>query len=328
MESKFVPSLPERSRKGDGAGVGSSSVTVAFACQQCGAGLAFSGVRTETCPYCASPSFIERPACAGRPDPAFAVAFTGDARWARDRLVDWLGRRSMFADPALRHARVEDLRGVYLPAYLYSAVARSDYTAQIGEHYTEVETKTTRDEHGNKKTETRSVTRTEYRALSGQHVGYITDVLISASAALDQRTLAAVEPFDLRQLRRWTPALVSGWIQEEYSRDADECSRTSRAEAIDAVGDKLRAFMPGDSYSDLSWRTAVEWESLDPIVVPIWVFAVRYRDDKDLLRVVINGQTGRIAARVPLAWWKIAIAVGLAFAVVAAILYLVHGTPA
>ncbi len=302
------------------------SVTVTFACQQCGAGLAFAGVRTDTCPYCASPSFIERPAL-GRPDPAFAVAFTGDARWARDRLFDWLGRRSIFADPSVRHARVEDLRGVYLPAYLYSAVARSDYTAQIGEHYTEIETKTITDELGTKKTEMRSVTRTEYRVLSGQHVGYVTDVIISASAALDQRTLAALEPFDLRQLRRFTPALVSGWIQEEYSRDAEACSRTSRSEAIDAVGDKLRAFMPGDSYSDLAWRTTVEWESLDPILVPVWVFAVRYRDDRAPLRVVINGQTGRIAGKVPLAWWKIAIAIGLVLAVIAVLIYLAHGSP-
>jgi len=300
-------------------------VTVTFSCQQCGAGLAFEGVRTETCPYCASPSFIERPALAGQPDPAFAVAFTGDASWARDRLADWLGRRSSFADPALRHARVEDLRGVYLPAYLYSAVARSDYTAQIGEHYTELEAHTTKDEHGNKKTEMRTVTRTEYRPLAGQHVGYVTDVIISASAALDQRTLDAALPYDLRQLRRFTPALVSGWIHEEYSRDADDCARTSRSEAIDAVGDKLRAFLPGDSYSDLSWRTTIEWESLDPIVVPVWVFAVRYRDDKDPLRIVINGQTGRIAGKVPLAWWKIVGTLAILLAVIAVILYFVNG---
>lgn len=35
-----------------------------FACGHCGAGLAFAGVRTETCPYCASPNFVERPPAA------------------------------------------------------------------------------------------------------------------------------------------------------------------------------------------------------------------------------------------------------------------------
>jgi len=302
-------------------------VTITFACQQCGAGLAFEGVRTETCPYCASPSFVERPATSNQPDPAFAVAFTGDAVWARARLAAWLGGRSVFADPALRRARVADLRGVYLPAYLFSAVARSDYTASIGEQYTEIETSGKKDADGKETTEMRTVTRTEYRTLSGQHVGYITDLIISASAALDQRTLGAVGPYDLRQLRRFSPTLVSGWIHEEFSRSADACTRVSRDEALDAVGDKLRAFMPGDSYSDLSWRTTIDWESLDPILVPVWVFVVRYRDDKEPLRVVINGQTGQIAGKVPLAWWKITLAVALLLAVVAVVIYLAHGSP-
>jgi hypothetical protein len=83
--------------------------------------------------------------------------------------------------------------------------------------------------------------------------------------------------------------------------------------------------MPGDSHSDLSWRTSVQWETLDPILVPVWVFAVRYRDDRPPLRVVINGQTGAIAGKVPLMWWKIALAVAVLGALVAAIVALVHG---
>jgi hypothetical protein len=303
-------------------------MSVTFACNQCGAGLAFEGVRTTTCPYCASPNFVERPASAGQPDPAFAVAFAGDAVWARQRLEAWLGGRRLYADPALRRATVEDLRGIYLPAYLYSAVARSEYTASIGEHYTETETYKTKDAQGNEKTETRTVTRTEYRPLAGHHIGYITDVIVSASIGLDHRTLGAVEPFDLRQLRRFSPALVSGWIHEEFSRDADECRRASRSEAIDAIGEKLRAFMPGDSYSDLAWQTSVEWESLDPILVPVWVFAVRYREDKPPLRVVINGQTGAIAGKVPLSWWKITLGIVVVLAVLAAVILLVTQRPA
>jgi hypothetical protein len=35
----------------------------------------------------------------------------------------------------------------------------------------------------------------------------------------------------------------------------------------------------------------------DPIYVPVWVLAVRYRDDKPVVRVVINGQTGAATGR-------------------------------
>jgi len=77
--------------------------------------------------------------------------------------------------------------------------------------------------------------------------------------------------------------------------------------------------MPGDSYSDLTWRTSVDWESLDPILVPVWVFAVRYRGDKPPLRVVINGQTGKVHGKAPLSWWKITIAITLALIAIATI---------
>jgi hypothetical protein len=279
-----------------------------YACEHCGATLAFDGLRALSCPYCASPNFVERPPVDDRPDPALVVTFVGDASAARRAIERWLGSRTWFADSAIKRATVEDLRGVYVPAYLYSAVAHSSYTAQIGEHYTETETHTTTDKDGNPKTETRRVTRTEYRALAGSHVAYVTDVVVSASAGLTSGELARLEPFDLRQMRRFQPALVAGWLAEEFAKPADACQRESREEAVDQVGGMLRRFLPGDSYSDLSWRTAVSWESLDPILVPAWVLAVRYRPNKPPLRVVINGQTGKIAGKVPLAAWKIAIA--------------------
>jgi hypothetical protein len=282
-----------------------------FSCEQCGASLACDGVRTATCPYCASPSFVERPASGHQISPAFVLPFGFDAAGARTRLDAWLGSRSVFVDRRVKRAAVEDLRGVYLPAYLYSAVARTAYTATIGEHYTETEEYETTDSQGNKKTETRAVTRTEYRPLAGKHVGYVTDVVVSASKGLPNAELAAIEPYDMRLLRIYDPAVITGWIAEEFSRDATECIATSRTEANDDIGRRLRRFMPGDSHSDLEWRTRVNWESLEPILLPIWVFAVSYREDKPPLRVVINGQTGRVAGKVPLSWWKVAIPITL-----------------
>jgi len=293
-----------------------------FACGHCGASLAFAGVRTETCPYCASPNFIERPAAQGQRDPQFVVTFVGDGAVARGALDRWLGSRTIFADSALRRASVEDIKGIYVPAYLYSAVASTQYNAQIGENYTETETYTV-EVNGKTETRTRTVTRTEYRQLAGRHVSYVSDVVVSASKGLSHAELERVEPFDLKQMRRFDPALVSGWIAEEFSRSADDCERASRDEAVEQVGAKLRQFMPGDSFSDLVWKTTVSWESMDPIMVPVWVLALRYREDQDPLRVVINGQTGKVTGRVPLATWKIVLASVLAAALVAVIAYIV-----
>ena len=258
------------------------------------------------------------------------LTFTSDAARARGRLAAWLASRTWFADARLARAKIVDMRGVYLPAYVYSAVARTEYSAQIGEHYTETETYEKTDAHGQTSTETRTITRTEYRPLTGSHIGYVTDVVVSASAGLDHRELAAVEPFEMLKLRRFAPALVSGWIAEEFSRTREACLRASHQEAVDDVGTRLRRFMPGDNYCDLESRTTVQWESLDPVLVPVWVFAVRYRGDKPPIRVVINGQTGAIAGVVPLATWKLVVASLIVVAAIAGVivwLYLHHGRP-
>ncbi|HEY0253470.1 MAG TPA: hypothetical protein VGC41_18175 [Kofleriaceae bacterium] len=305
-------------------GATAQPTSVTFACGQCGATLAFDGVRTQRCPYCDSPNFVERPATPGLPDPSFVVTFIGDAAVAHRALDRWLGNRSMFADAALNHAKVEDLRGVYVPAYLYSAVAKTEYTAQIGENYTETETYTTT-VNGKTETQTRTVTRTEYRPLGGTHIGYVSDVIVTASKGIANHELERVEPFDLKQMRRFSSELISDWITEEYSRDRVECMGLSRHEASDQVGARLGRFMPGDSYSDLAYKTTVSWESMDPILVPVWVFAVRYRDDKPPLRVLINGQTGQIAGKVPLSPLKITLAILVGIAViVGALLFIKH----
>lgn len=313
---------------------------VTLTCDQCGAALAFEGVRSEVCAFCASPNIVEREPSPDQPAPRFALAFAGDRRWAQRHLSAWLGKRRLFADGALAHARVEDIRGVYVPAYLYSSIAHTDFTAEIGEHYYETETYEVEGEkvtyidprtgkqktkRGEKTTRTRTVTKTEYRPLAGRHVGYVTDVIVSASRGLADDTLRALEPYDLRQLRRFTPALTAGWIHEEYARSRVLCEVTARAAANDQIGTDLRGFMPGDSHADLHWRTHVQWESLDPLLVPVWMFVVRYRDDKPAIQIAINGQTGRVAGRAPVAWWKVVVTLAALVAIAALIAWTQRG---
>lgn len=292
-----------------------------LACGNCGAALVFMGVRTQTCPYCACPSFVEREA-GTFVEPVFALGFTRDAQHARSDLRRFLRSRMWFADSALYRATVDDIRGVYLPAYLYSASASTYYTVQIGEHYTETETYEDTDAQGNKTTKTREVTHTEYRPLAGTHVGYVTDVVVSASAGVSHKELGRVEPYDMRELRRFSPALISGWITEEFSRAPAGCRAACQQEARDAIGDKLRRFMPGNSYSELHFSTEISWESMDPILVPIWVIAMKYREGKPPLRIVINGQTGRATGDVPVAWWKVLILVAVLAAIGAVVAFL------
>jgi hypothetical protein len=248
---------------------------------------------------------VDRPGTPHRPDPVFAVGFAIDEKTARNRLRRLIASKRL-APAWLRQRAIEHLRGVYLPTYLYSAVADTAYDAAIGEDYTVVTVR-------NKKV--RRETRTEIRRLRGRHACYITDVVVTASQSLANSEVEAIEPYDLRALCRYSPALISGWISEEPTLERERCLELAREESRARLADALRRFMPGDSCHELGHDTSFSEESIDLTLLPVWVAAIRERDDADPIRLLVNGQTGRAHGRIPTSWVKVgvwaAIAAGL-----------------
>jgi hypothetical protein len=273
-------------------------------CESCGATVVVEPAdRTARCAYCDSPQVVDRPATTDRPDPVFALGFTVDRVGATARLRRWLQKR-MWAPSSLKRAAAERVSGVYLPAYLYSATSDTRYAAVIGEDYWTTEIR-------NKKV--RRVRKTEYRQLEGRHACYLADLLVTASGGIPNDELERIEPYDLRALRRYTPAIVAGWLSEEPSLTREHCLELARQEARTAISHRLARFMPGDSLRDLQHHTELRDESIDLALVPVWVFALRHRDDRPPARLLVNGQTGEVGGTTPVSWVKIA-------AVVAAVL--------
>jgi cell division septation protein DedD len=135
------------------------------------------------------------------------------------------------------------------------------------------------------------------------------DVIVTASRSVNNAELEAVEPFDLRTMRRYSPALLSGWLAEEPTMAVAECAALARQEALAKIGQELAAFMPGDSHRDLWFQTGLDRESADLICLPLWVLAIRHAPDEPPFRMLINGQTGKIYGKAPLSWVKILLVV-------------------
>jgi hypothetical protein len=267
--------------------------TSTFQCSECGAALLVeAGHRTATCPYCRCPSVVERPETRDRPNPTFVLPFTVTPDHARQAVVTWTRRTRLFKK-SLDKATIGEIKGVYVPAYLYSAVVSASFAAEIGENYTVTETYTTT-VNGKTVVRTRTRTETEWRSLQGAHAAYATDLVVTASRGLPNRELEAIEPFDLRALRRYTPALVSGWIAEEPSIALNDCVQMARGEAQKQEEQRLSAFMPGDKHRDLRYQMAVKDETIEPLLVPVWVLAVRPDPKRPAMRVLANGQTSEV----------------------------------
>ncbi|MCA9135895.1 MAG: hypothetical protein KDB00_04030 [Planctomycetales bacterium] len=295
-----------------------------ISCQSCGAKLVLdANLRSTLCPYCASPSIVTRPPSPNRPSPAFLVGFVVDHEHATDAVKRWVAGSHLFARSDFKAAVPELTRGVYLPAYLYGAVANTSYSASIGENYTETETYTTTDSKGKLVTRTRTVTKTEWRSLYGDHCCYVMDVVVSASRGVTNAALEAVEPFDLRALRRYADSFIAGWLAEEPSRSKQDCFQLAHDESVAKVGRMLEQFMPGDSHSNLQFQTNLSHEVIDLVLLPIWTYAVRYAPDRPPIQILVNGQTGRVGGKVPISATKVTLAVVAVLLIIGVILVLV-----
>ena len=285
-------------------------------CEACRAVLTLPGAeRAQDCPYCASPNVV---ASHGTGEaPLFCIPHAEGEVLARRSLAAWQKGLGFFRHPGVRRAKLEQFRGVYLPAVLYSAVARTEYSASIAEEYYVTKTRTVT-VNGKTQTRTERVKEHEWVPLSGRFDSYATDIIVSASAGVPNAELEAIEPFDLRGLRRYAPGLVAGWAVEAPTRTTHACISLARGEFTNSIGGVLSRFMPGDTHSDLQHSSTVEQESAEALLVPLWVLALKYDEKKPALRVLVNGQTGKTWAKVPWSWPRILITVGVVLALIAA----------
>ncbi len=134
-------------------------------------------------------------------------------------------------------------------------------------------------------------------------------MVVTASRGVSNQALEAIEPFDLRTLRRFTPELITGWLAEEPSLTQEDCLRLAHGETNGKVGAMLKAFMPGDSHQNLQFDTRLSREVIDLVLFPIWSFAVRYDASKAPIQILVNGQTGRVGGSVPVSVTKVSFAV-------------------
>ncbi|RMG10383.1 MAG: hypothetical protein D6729_19570 [Deltaproteobacteria bacterium] len=289
-------------------------------CQACGAGLEVEPeLRTATCAFCASPHVIEQPEAAGRPEATFALGFVVDRARAVEIARAWKRGRGLFAPRRYNRADVEEVRGVYVPAYLYSAEAHARYQAEIGEDY-RVEVK---DREGRRRTER----RTEWRTLEGLWAGYVEGRVVTASRGVPNDALEAVEPYDLRALCRYTPKLIAGWLAEEASRSPEEGAELGRREALTEVHRRLARFMPGDRHRGLRSKVVLEREDVELLLLPLWILPIRYHPERGPARILVNGQTGAVWGRVPVSGVKVTLAVLTVLAIAAALFLVWSGTP-
>ncbi len=293
-----------------------------FRCKNCGAEVGVDAdQRSYTCAFCDSTYVVEfSPDQTDRQPPEFVIGFAVTPEKAREMYQQWINRKSLFRPGDLKSAQVEEkLRGVYLPFWSFSMLARSNWSTRIGEYWYRTETYTTT-RNGKTVTKTRRVRETEWWNLDGNHHHYYSGYLVSGSRGLAQREADRIKPFHLPALKRYEPFFLAGWLSEEYSVQREDALQTCQQEFYSREQENVADHLPGDTYSGLQVDTRFSQVNSDLILLPVYLLVYRYRDK--LYRFMVNGQTGKVAGDKPVSIWRILAAVGVG-AIVVLILFLI-----
>jgi len=288
-----------------------------LSCQQCSGALQVGRLdKTTTCPWCGSGNIVQRPPRPGMPAPSFVIGFTRTADEVKQGVKAWARRVGFWAPRAFRRLEVEQLKPVYVPAYLVSGVATGQWSARAGYDYTEKQKRGDR---------TETVTRTEWHALRAPYSLRVHDLLISASQRISNDELEQLEPFDLGRLARYSDAAIVGWPAEEPARAVDSVDDALMKEVVAALKPRLRALVPGERIDDFTFTTQLLDPAFAAVLIPVWTMMVRYAEKQPRTRVLVNGQTGQVTGKVPTSWLKVTFAVLVAaVAIGAAIWWLSH----
>ncbi len=277
-------------------------------CQSCGAAIAYDENRlSQRCDFCGAEAVGEALLTEQPIQPQGVLPFRLTPDEAQKAFQTWLKHLWFAPSDLTKKARLEELRGVYLPLWTFDAQAQATWRAVPGYYRTRTES------YYNPQTrrqETRTVQYVEWRPpVSGSVDERFDDLGVSGLKSLPQRYLSEVGGFstatdlidyDARYFLGWDAALPDKPLPEAWQ----EGQRLIR-EQMEAL---CKAQIPGDTHRDFSMQLRLSHATTKLAYVPIYILAYRYGGRP--YRVVVHGRTAVVGGDRPISWWKVGALIG------------------
>lgn len=260
-----------------------------FTCPQCGGELfSTDNEAASFCSFCGASTILSsRISREKRPD--FIVPFKKTKEDCK-KTYEQKMRKAFFLPKELRDPKyIDGFRGIYMPYWTYQLMQRGTVSIK-GE---------TSQRKGN-------YIYTDHYNLQGDLEAYYLGYSYDASTSFYDNISEALAPYDAKELVHFTPAFLSGF----YADTADVGSEVYLNDAIERAEEstfqKMKAEKEFKSYkiadraenksSESGFRTRLR--KADNTMYPVWFLS--YRNKDRVAYATVNGQTGKVAADMPI----------------------------
>lgn len=235
-----------------------------------------------------------------------------DAAEAEARVKQWL--KSLYFRPSdLAAGAVRTgIRGVYVPLWFFDADTDAEWSGQRGDEYTE-----TREENGQRVSET----KVRWTSVSGERSDTFQGQGVNKAAGLDTVFLSELE-LTLEGARAYQSDFLIGWDVAAPSLDVDQAWTQAQASIDAEVRRRCERDIGGDRQRLRHVHTQFHLQGTRLVLMPLWVYAYKYRHDS--FQVLVDGNKGIVSGGAPYSLWKICVAVVSALMLIALFLYWQH----
>lgn len=259
-------------------------VTV-FTCPQCGGEILSEDNTAATfCSFCGAATILDSRISKER-RPARIIPFAKTKEDCKSAYAKMM-RRAVFAPKILKdQENIEKFRGIYMPYWVYS-FEKSGASSFFP--------RTKRYRQGD------YVYAEDYRIDSEIQASY-EGITYDASASFDDSLSKAIGPFDLEKGKTFTPTFLSGFYADTSDVDAevylDDATETVVADGCERLS--RTSICKTHRVTESELRCAVEpaEHNTQLAMLPVWFLS--YRNGDKISYAVVNGQTGKAAAEIP-----------------------------
>lgn len=279
-----------------------------YNCPNCGGEVLLESFVTATkCPFCSATNVVKKEQIAGlKPDGIIPFALSKEDAFAYGQR--WIKRKFFAHKNFKKQFTPDNVNGVYIPAFDFSADSISTYNGTLGEYYY-VTVGTGKDR--------RTERRTRWFKINGSYRRYFNDILIEASRQLEQSEMNAILPYDTDKIEGYNAEYVSGFSSERYNEEISVSFNKAKGEMNNILRKEILSRYHYDVVGDLHIYSDYPIVLFNYVLVPMWVFGFKFKDK--LYKFLVNGLTGRSTGKYPKSAGKISGLVFLILGILAAI---------
>lgn len=258
-----------------------------FTCPSCGAELISTEETVATfCSYCGSSVLLEsRIEEADCPDYVIPFQIT---REACEKAYRKTLRKALFVPSEMKQdTQIERFRGIYMPYWIYSFEKDGVYKVR-----------------GSKSRRRGDYVYTSHYQLESHLTAACKGLSYDASSSFSDNLSEAIAPFDTRDSREFTTGYLSGFYADRgdvasgiYQSEAKEAAAAYVARKVGQDRTYKKYHVTEDSMMG-AFRPRQTQARMG--MFPVWFLGCRSHDGKRISYAVVNGQTGRVAAELPI----------------------------